>query len=224
MSNQFRDAVRNYTNGYMYMQGGTNGIILAASGGRNNSVVVSESSNAIILNTSNTERMRIASNGDIVYGVTPAYDTALVWRSSFTGTQYSKIYTTGEPKVYVISGTSGGVYLSGGSTSWGANSDSRLKNINSQIENAVEKLCTLNAVNFSWKSDETNKEVLGLIAQDVEKVFPQIIDKGTLAKSGDEEQTDKTEYLGVRYTELIPVLVKAIQELKAEIEILKQNK
>jgi hypothetical protein len=69
---------------------------------------------------------------------------------------------------------------------------------------------TLRAINFSWKIDETKKENLGLIAQDVEKVFPQVVD---VIKDGN---------LGVRYTELIPVLVKAIQELKAEVDTLKQ--
>ncbi len=69
---------------------------------------------------------------------------------------------------------------------------------------------TLRAINFSWKIDETKKENLGLIAQDVEKVFPQVVD---VIKDGN---------LGVRYTELIPVLVKAIQEQQKQIEELKQ--
>lgn len=125
--------------------------------------------------------------------------------------------------IITIRGLSGGVYLSNGSTSWAANSDERLKNINSNIENAVEKLSFLRAVNFSWKSDLSNREVLGLIAQDVEKAFPQIIDKNKIASDPSEENIDTTEYLGVRYVELIPVLVKAIQELKAEIDILKQK-
>jgi hypothetical protein len=99
-----------------------------------------------------------------------------------------------------------GVYLSQSATSWTANSDERLKEINGTIDNAVDKLKTLRAVNFSWKNDENKKENLGLIAQDVEKVFPQVMDKS------------KDGYLGVRYTEIVPVLVKAIQELKAQIE------
>jgi hypothetical protein len=168
-----------------------------------------------------TERMRIETGGNIIFGVTAAYDTALLWRQDFTGGIHGRIYANGSPRVYVISGESGGVYLSSGATSWTANSDERLKDINGEIENAVEKLLTLRTVNFSWKSDESKKENLGLIAQDVEKQFPQLIDKGELGKTGEEEQTDKTEYLGVRYQELIPVLVAAIKELKAEIEILK---
>ncbi len=113
--------------------------------------------------------------------------------------------------VYVIS-ISGGVYLAANATSWTSNSDERLKNINSNIDNALSKLMTLRAVNFSWKTDDSNKENFGLIAQDVEKVFPQVIDKNKLPSKPEQEQTDETEYLGVRYQELIPVLVKAIQE------------
>ena len=113
-------------------------------------------------------------------------------------------------KLY-ITNYSGGVYLTQGATSWTANSDIRLKNINSYIENAVEKLSTLQTINFSYKDDKTNKQNLGLIAQEVEKIFPELIDK-----NGD-------GMLGVRYTELVPVLIKAVQELKLEIETLKNK-
>jgi len=72
---------------------------------------------------------------------------------------------------------------------------------------------TLNPVIFSWKSDTTNRENIGLIAQEVESVFPQIIDI----------QNDTLKTKGVRYTELIPILIQSIKELKAEIEILKNK-
>jgi hypothetical protein len=124
--------------------------------------------------------------------------------------------------IYVIS-ISGGVYLTAGGTSWTSNSDERLKNINGNIENAVDKLMTLRAVNYSWKNDENQKQNLGLIAQDVEKVFPEVIDLNKLPSKPNEEQEDDTEYLGVRYQELIPVLIKAIQELKTEIDSLKNQ-
>ena len=113
-------------------------------------------------------------------------------------------------RLYVVN-YSGGVYLTSGATSWTANSDIRLKNINSHIENAVEKLSTLQTINFSYKDDKFKKQNIGLIAQEVEKIFPELIDK-----NGD-------GMLGVRYTELVPVLIKAIQELKLEIETLKNK-
>ena len=113
-------------------------------------------------------------------------------------------------RLYVVN-YSGGVYLTSGATSWTANSDIRLKNINSHIENAVEKLSTLQTINFSYKDDKFKKQNLGLIAQEVEKIFPELIDK------------NNDGMLGVRYTELVPVLIRAIQELKLEIETLKNK-
>ena len=138
------------------------------------------------------------------------------------GTQMYIENSVGGGNLYVVSGGAGGVTLASGASSWTATSDERLKNINSTIENAVDKLSTLRTVNFSWKSDSTNKENLGLIAQDVEKVFPQIVDKDKL-NNGANEQTDHTEYLGVRYTEMVPVLVKAIQELKTQNDALQSR-
>jgi hypothetical protein len=136
------------------------------------------------------------SAGQFLSG-TAAGDLILI--NQFTG---NKLY---------ITNYSGGVYLTQGATSWTANSDIRLKNINSHIENAVEKLSTLQTINFSYKDDKFKKQNLGLIAQEVEKIFPELIDK-----NGD-------GMLGVRYTELVPVLIKAVQELKAEIETLKNK-
>jgi len=117
--------------------------------------------------------------------------------------------------IYIQANAANGVYLSVGATSFTSNSDERLKNITGFIDNAVDKLQTLRTVKYSWKSDTTNKENLGLIAQDVEQIFPEVIDKSRVQKD------DDTDYLGVRYQELIPVLVKAIQELKEENDIFK---
>jgi len=205
--------------GHIYLSGNERGsdpgtVVLSAGNVSGGSVIVRTGAG--------TERMRIDSSGNVTFGVTSAYDTALIWRTDFTSTVHGRIYATGLPRVVVVAGESGGVQLTSGATSWTSNSDERLKNINGEIENALNKLLTLRAVNFSWKSDLTNKENLGLIAQDVEEQFPQIVDKTELPKYGEEEQSDKTEYLGVRYTEMIPVLVKAIQELKAENDTLKE--
>jgi len=119
--------------------------------------------------------------------------------------------------------SSNGVQLTSGATSWSSISDERLKNITGNIENAVNSLMTLRTIKHTWKSDDTNKENLGLIAQDVQKVFPQVIDINKLPSKLDDEQKDETEYLAVRYTELVPVLVKAIQELKTQNDALQSR-
>lgn len=65
----------------------------------------------------------------------------------------------------------------------------------------------------SWIGDENAEELLerthyGLIAQDVEKVFPELV-------------YNRSDGLSVNYVELIPLLIQAIQELSAEVESLK---
>ena len=191
------------------------------------------------------ERMRITSGGSVLIGYTTnpgnyRLVTANVHAKQYIafglnddgryigqGDQISGAFTANDLTIVnyapsgtriVISNYTTGVALNNGATSWSSFSDERLKNVNGSIENALEKLLSIRAVKYSWKTDETNKENLGLIAQDVEKVFPQVVDE---SKSFSE--TDNTEYLSVRYTELIPVLVKAIQELEARIKEL-ENK
>jgi hypothetical protein len=106
---------------------------------------------------------------------------------------------------YVTVGNSQGVKLSAGGTSWASDSDERLKNIKEPITNALANLETLRTVYGNYKDDAEDVSRLFLIAQDVQKVYPEAIDVYT-----DEQQT-----LGLRAVDLIPVLVASIKELKA---------
>jgi hypothetical protein len=102
-----------------------------------------------------------------------------------------------------ISAYSAGVRLSSGGTSWSSLSDERQKDIIEPIENAVAKVVTLRAVIGKYKTDEEGTRRSFLIAQDVQAVLPEAVD------------AQDSEKLSLRYTEIIPLLVKAIQELKA---------
>jgi hypothetical protein len=128
--------------------------------------------------------------------------------ASATGGRFWKVGPDAGSNFIIYNENNNGAYINWTATSWTSNSDSRLKNIIRGIDNATESLLTLNPVIFSWKTDETNKENVGLIAQDVEKVFPQLIDQNSEGM------------LGVRYTELIPVLVASIQEQQTLIQSL----
>jgi len=227
--------------------GGDRGILLGYNVANATAALFYNSiSDAIIFGASpSTERMRITSGGNVLIGTTSnASNYKFVVSSNAWIPQYLAMGVNDDGRYIgqgnIISGafqsydltivnyaTSGrvtitngsnGVVLNNGATSWSAFSDERLKNINGSIENAVDKLMSIRAVNFSWKTDETNKENLGLIAQDIEKVFPQVVDESKSFNEGDD-----TEYLSVKYTELIPVLVKAIQELNERIKQL-ENK
>ncbi len=115
-----------------------------------------------------------------------------------------------------VGNSSTGVYMSNSATSWTANSDERLKTDLVPIENAAQKVSTLRAVTGRYKTDEEGVSRSFLIAQDVQAVLPEAVSVGSMPMS-----EDQTEYLGVSYTDVIPLLVAAIKELKAEIDVLK---
>ncbi len=99
-------------------------------------------------------------------------------------------------------------------------SDSRYKKNIKPIGNALGKLQLLNGVTYTmnsdafpqWQFDENMQ--YGLIAQNVEKVFPEMV-----------KTIDSNGYKGVDYIKLIPVLIESIKEQQQQIEILKtENK
>ena len=78
----------------------------------------------------------------------------------------------------------------------------------------LNEILQLKPSTFKFKDDENEEEQIGFIAQEVKDVIPH-------AYYEDAEGDDK--FIGLKYNAIVPVLVKAIQELKAEIEILKNR-
>jgi hypothetical protein len=127
-------------------------------------------------------------------------------------TIYQGIYFNGGVfRVYGTSGGGSGVYLSNGNTSWSSTSDERLKTDLIPIEGAANKIASIRAVTGRYKTDNEGTSRSFLIAQDVQRVLPEAVNV-----QGDEQGT-----LGLQYTDVIPLLVAAIQELKAELDATK---
>ena len=112
--------------------------------------------------------------------------------------------------LYVETNATGGVYLSGGGTSWSSVSDERHKTIIEDIDNASQKVSTLRTVIGSFNDDPDSKRRPFLIAQDVQAVLPEAVD-----------DTANPDKLGLSYTDVIPLLTAAIKEQKAIIDDLK---
>ena len=138
--------------------------------------------------------------------------------SATAGKFWNSPYINSSNQFYIINQDNAGVYITDGATAWTANSDERLKDIIAPIASALEGVQSLRAVKYSWKSDEAKVPHIGLIAQDVQKVLPEVVTSAKLPMSEDE-----TEYLGVSYTEVIPLLVAAIQELSAKVTALESR-
>lgn len=99
-------------------------------------------------------------------------------------------------------------------------SDERLKkNIYSLPSGTLDKICALRPVDFHWKDDiyhepRRGTEDVGFIAQEVETLFPKIIKTVTPLGQSD-------TYKGISYEKLTPYIVRALQELRDENELLR---
>ena len=87
------------------------------------------------------------------------------------------------------------------------------------ITGALASVAQLRAARFTWKADAENKPQVGLIAQDVLAVLPEAV----VLPAEPTEKEPQQGYLGVNYTEVVPLLVAAIQELKAELDAAKAD-
>lgn len=96
-------------------------------------------------------------------------------------------------------------------------SDERLKKNIEPVESVLEKINSLQPRKFNMKEEvNTAEKHYGFIAQELEKVFPELV--SVTPDDGDGIADLRT----VSYTELIPILVKAIQEQQKQIEELQR--
>jgi hypothetical protein len=127
-------------------------------------------------------------SGTRIYG-TATIDTSVVVGSGVT------ITTNGINVVGVIT-----------ATDFNSASDLSLKTNIQSISNPIDKILQINGVTFNWR--ESNKPSVGIIAQEIEKVFPELV-------NGENPKT-------VNYNGLIGLLIEAIKEQQKEIEVLKK--
>jgi trimeric autotransporter adhesin len=164
------------------------------------------------------------------------YNVALGWKAGFALTTGSnnididnqgeagdndtiRIGTEGTQTVTVIagiltnSGASGAAVLIDANGRLGvAGSSERFKTAISPMGSNTQKLARLQPVTFKYKSDPTGMLRYGLIAEEVAKVYPELVLRSATGRID-----------GVRYDELAPILLNEVQLQAAEIRDLKQQ-
>lgn len=102
------------------------------------------------------------------------------------------------------------LYVSGSIRATGtitANSDITLKKNLAKIENALEKVEQINGYTYEFKEDDSKRHA-GVIAQEIQEVLPEIVNKGN------------DGLLGVEYGNISALLIEAIKDLKLQNESL----
>lgn len=119
--------------------------------------------------------------------------------------------TSGLTSSFYVSSTKLTFVPSTGSLSaveFNATSDENLKENITTFDNSLNVIEQLRGVNFSWK--DTNKKSVGVIAQELEKVLPQLVE-------------NSSDFKTVNYNGIIGVLIEAVKELSTEVEELKKK-
>ena len=129
---------------------------------------------------------------------------------------------------YWLNSSNVGMYMSTGHNYWTAHSDERLKENITPLGEVLPSLKNMRCVKFNRKGSEITQ--IGFIAQDWEgKGFDEVVDEdtgftiqddGTLKSVVEEDNTSTSKPKSLAYTETIPLLLKAIQELEARITTL----
>ena len=179
-----------------HVNGGTDGAILALTGTASGSYP--------------------GSTGDfyIASGASGSANTSLVTRSN----GYMNFYTNNTERMRLE--TDGDLHVDGDVIAYSTTiSDQRLKDNVETIDKALDKVTSLRGVTYTWNTgSREGKSDLGVIAQEVEAIIPEIVHDKEMAL------VDGETYKTVDYEKLTALLIEAIKELKAEVDELKASK
>jgi hypothetical protein len=230
----------------VYVKGSSNGVVVASSSDGASSVTLysgqSSSDNPAIAFQNSlrfatatdvgiggfSERMRIDSSGNVLVGKTsasltsgngfmayPDGTTSMVTSNSTNSWATLNLYSTGASAYRFYVGGGGTVYAT--STTITAISDQRLKENIRDLDEGLATVLALKPRKFDWKEGKgaNIKNARGFIAQEFETVLPDMIEEWR-----DPAPQGEEPYKAIN-ANLIPTLVKAIQELSAELNALK---
>ena len=169
--------------------------------------------------TSDSLSMRITSGGTILFGsetlanVLAGDGAAFAPESNnrmtlFQGTNTTSAMT--QQAYYNPNGQVGRINTTGTTTQFLGSSDYRLKE-DLQDFAGLDIVSKIPVYDFKWKTDESRS--YGVMAHELQEVLPQAV----------VGEKDAEEMQSVDYSKIVPLLVKSIQELKAEVDSLKQK-
>lgn len=156
------------------------------------------------------EAIRIDASGNVGIGGTSRNV------SGTATTNAEKLVVSGN----IVPRTSGNGTLGTSTYKWNAvyatngtiqTSDRRMKTNIANLNYGLKEVLAMRPVSFNWKTSPTTNKKVGLIAQEVKMIVPEVV-------TGDETK----ETLGLNYAELVPVLINAVKEQQKEIDELKK--
>ena len=176
-------------------------------------------------NSSDSNVFGARNDGTVLFGTTSAANTHAYFVVD-AGTSSSQLNLgTSSTSLHTLvnfrdstNGVTGNIQSNAGGVSFNSISDYRLKENIVTMTSALDRVSQLKPSQYNLKKHK-DKTVEGFIAHELQEVFPQAV-------SGEKDKVNdkgEPEYQFVDNSKLVPLLVGAIQELKAEIETLKNK-
>jgi len=216
----------------MWKDGASNFFGFGVSAGQLNYIAGTNTANSHVFFTNNAERMRIDSSGNVLVGTTGVVGLVTTSQSataspSVSARVTSTSFTNDVVQIYCARDTNNASYnyitasrpagtsfivrdsgnVLNANNSYGSLSDQRIKENIIDATPKLEKINQVRVVNFNMIGDEQKQ--IGVVAQELEQIFPNMVEE-------DQEGTKS-----VKYSVFVPMLIKAIQELKAELDVCK---
>ena len=159
------------------------------------------------------DRRRNSTSTDVYSGNTHDF----TWYDASVGIRW---YTAGGEDMRLLD--NGTLHVDGDVVAYSSTvSDERLKDNIKTIENPLDKIKALRGVEYDWNNgNRKGKHDLGLIAQEVESVIPDIVHEHTLPYVEGEEDT---LYKTVDYEKMVAVLIEGMKEQQTQIDSLKSE-
>ncbi|MDR1327545.1 MAG: tail fiber domain-containing protein [Heliobacteriaceae bacterium] len=145
------------------------------------------------VNANGSNKTCIGNNSGPAYGTG---DTTSTDNQMWLGTSETTVYIPGK---LTVTGTT-----TGPSETW-STSDIRLKNVKGENKSGLEKIKQLKVFNYTFKDDKKKTPRVGVIAQDLQKIFPDAVTK------------DEKGYLLIRMEDMFYALVNAVKELDTKV-------
>jgi hypothetical protein len=186
--------------------------------------LIISSSAEVTFSSAGSERARLDTSGNLLVGTTTAIGAGSNTANNFTfspASGYAWLSVSDSGGVFVqrqndnsvftflrAAATVGSISVTASATAYNTSSDERLKeNITDAPAGNIDDI---KVRSFDWKADGSHQDY-GMVAQELEAVAPYAVTKG---------QTEDDMW-SVDYSKLVPMLIKEIQDLKAEVAALK---
>jgi hypothetical protein len=150
----------------------------------------------------------LSSSGELY--VNPTFNSGgiLTDNGNFRLQVIGDIYATSARFATVLNGAySNPLNLTSDGTLTTSTSDQRLKKNIETIPQALEKVLSLRGVTFNWKDSSMPRRMMGMIAQEVKRVVPELV-----------FQNERDGYYGINYGETTGLLIEAIKEQQKMIQ------